>query len=235
MRLVDQRRRGTARRHRARRGGFTLIELMTVVFIIAISATLAGPAFRGASVERKNGQATLDVLRLFRNARSESIAYGRAHLIRFLPDADGAFRVYRGATSSCLDQVTSLTPNGWKDVLAVGDCDAATTMCIDYVVMNDDDYAIASSTLSVVAVDKMGGSAESNQAIDVCFEPQGTMYWRRAADTANLDIATLASEDSAGALNGGFLFQFTRKDGGVVTGVSRYVALPLGGQARILR
>ena len=227
--------RRTARR-RVRAAGFTLMELMTVIFVIAISATLAGPAFRSATVERINGQASLDLVRLMRSARSEAVAYGRAHIVRFAPTAGGIFRAYRGFTSSCTNQITEISADGWDTVFTdYPDCAEENSMCMDYMVMNSEDYVVSGSTLNVSLVDKMNGADETGQFVDICFEPRGAMYWRRATTQAAVDAAALLSSNNTTTLTGGFLFEFTRKDGTVETGVKRYVAVPLGANARLLR
>lgn len=212
------------------------MELMTVIFVIAISATLAGPAFRSSTVERVNGQATLDLVRLMRSARSEAVAYGRAHMVRFDPTDGGIFRAYRGFTSSCPNQITELSADGWVNVISdYPDCGEDNSMCIDYLVLNSEDYLVSGSSITVSLVDKMGGADEASQFVDICFEPRGAMYWRRGTTTALAAAQPFVRTDNAATLKGGFLFEFTRKDGTVETGVKRYVAVPLGANARLLK
>ncbi|MBC7170926.1 MAG: hypothetical protein H5U40_00775 [Polyangiaceae bacterium] len=62
--------------------------------------------------------------------------------------------------------------------------------------------------------------------LELCYEPTGQTYWR-----------TTAPRFSTESFNGASAFRFsvTRRVGGAVEGVVRYVVVPLGGDARISR
>src|SRR5688500_17355425 len=86
--------------------GFTLMEMMVVVIIIGIIAALAAPTVGTAMADRRTNNAALDVVRLFREARADSIQYGRATVVDYnnlgTPGGVGArMRVFRGITSTC--------------------------------------------------------------------------------------------------------------------------------------
>lgn len=115
----------SARRGDVARGGFTLIELMVIVTIIAVTALIAGPGVSRALARSRAERATLDIARLGRRARSEAMAYGRAQLLQF-STANGFGRVdlWRGNTSSC-------TVSDWATVTG-GGC-AGSIDCVDFV------------------------------------------------------------------------------------------------------
>ena len=60
-----------------RQSGFTLIELMMVIAIVAILAKLAGPSFRTMMLNNRLAAATSDLLVDLAAARSESARQGK--------------------------------------------------------------------------------------------------------------------------------------------------------------
>ncbi len=197
--------------------GFTLIEMLIVVAIIAVTAALAAPAMHSAAWERKNNQAALDLVRVGRRARSSAIAYGRAHVVRF-DDASGnaRFRVFRGISSACNSAV-----NDWNGtIVPAGECGASASFCVDWLDLGDSAWVSGSSAI-VASRDDGGGTF-----LDICYEPRGKVLYRQSTG----DRFT-----STNTVNGGFVFRFDREEDGTVTGVSRRVVLPLGGDARLLQ
>lgn len=219
FRGVQVRARIPSSRGRSRKAGFTLIELSIVVIVIAVMAGLAGPALSQAMAERRANQATLDVVRAVRNARSSAAAYGRAHLVLFDSTGLGRVDVYRGQNNRCNDAMPG-NPflNNWGARTAP-DCNA-TPNCIDSVNLNDSPYLTSSSQIQLT---RNGGD------IQICYKPTGVMMWRTAngvpfSDTNDPNIA------------GGVRFALEPQDeNGVRSGVVRRVVLPLGGDARVLR
>jgi len=191
---------------------------MIIVVIIAVSAALAMPAMHGAIAERKNSEASYDLVRLMRHARSEALAYGRAHLVRFVPTSHGSFTVYRGISSNC-------NLNDWDPIIAAGACGTASSMCIDQVAMvegDDDGSGIYELGGTRIQATEAGGSA----LVDLCYQPTGLLLHRTDVTARFSDLNTIT---------GGYVFAFQRLDSGSPVGVVRRVVAPISGDPRVLR
>ncbi len=201
-----------------KRAGFTLTEMMMVVTIIAITAGLAAPAMYNAFAERRTATAPIDFIRMVRRGRSEAMAYGRAHLIRFSSSSPGSFMLYRGVSSSCVgNDWTAIIPTSSTN--PCGEPGSDNQMCIEEMRLGGSYYTTGS--LSVHATES---SAASD--VDLCFEPDGRTLFRKSTS------ATLTSDNT---INGGLIFNFRRYDSGAPIGVVRQVVVPLGGDARLMR
>lgn len=196
----------SARSRRSPRKGFTLIELLVVVAVIAVMAGLAAPAIGRAMAERRANQAMVDVMRLLRRARSEAAAYGRAHLLQFFAADGGSMQLYRGRNNGC-------NSNNWVAIIDSG-CDG-NAMCVGQVAMT----TFARGDSSITMAEAGGGN------VFVCFQPSGATMWFDGVTFAGATPPTT-----------GFVFSLTPRDGyGAERGVIRRVALPFGGDARVLR
>ncbi len=197
------------------RAGFTLTELLIVVSLIAGSAALVAPAIGAAMSERRASQAQFDVLRVARRARSEALALGRAHLLRFTttssPGDHGWLRLYRGSSSSCAG-------TNWGLVTAETGCVAPD--CIDDVNLGDSDYRVSATHFV-----HMRGSPD-NALIDFCYTSSGAMWHRVSA------AAAFSDQNNTNGVAGGYLFSIQSKRGSSFQGVQRWVVFPLGGAPR---
>lgn len=103
-------------RNRKRVQGLTLIELMVVLIVMGTLAGVALPAMGAASANRRVSHVARDVIALFRRARYMSVAYGRAHQVRFVSSSEGlaaepyAFEVIRGTGNACFTADFNVSP-----------------------------------------------------------------------------------------------------------------------------
>ena len=88
----------------ARRRGFTLIELMVVVALVAIIVTLAAPSFRDLIVMRRLRGASAELVTDVQFARSEAVSRQRGVVVRF--EAAGP-----QATQTCYSIAACSDPN----------------------------------------------------------------------------------------------------------------------------
>lgn len=188
-----------------------------VVAVIAVTAGLAAPTMYNAFAERRTASAPIDFVRMVRRARSEAMAYGRAHLIRFDATSPGRFLLFRGVSSSCVGNTWEgeIIPGTISGQCGVGDM----RLCIEELNMASDYY-------STGALDVRVTDSAAAASVDICYEPTGRTLFR-APTTAAL------SDDNT--INGGRRFNFRRYEGGSPLGVTRQVVVPLGGEARVLR
>ena len=144
-------------RMRPSRAGFSLLELMIVVVIVGISATMVGPGLiRSMAINRTN-RFQYDVARVLRRARTDAIGSGRAHLLVMTPVGAGAtLQLFRGDSSSC-------ARSQWATVMAL---DAA----VDRV-----DTLLYSAAGHSVRIGRAAGTPSQ-----ICFEPDGDRFGRDA-------------------------------------------------------
>ncbi len=185
--------------------GFTLMELMVAVAIVAITAAIALPSMGRARAEGKMNEIALDIVRVARQARAASAAYGRAHLLRFTGASNGAVEVYRSTNNTCGTEAF------WNTQIVAGGC-AGNRNCIGYV--EADQWTTVGTNYRI-------GSPSGD--FDLCFEPLGSMRWKPAGP------GRFRTDNNMG---GAFELQVSRADG---AGVTRKVVIPFGGDARILR
>jgi prepilin-type N-terminal cleavage/methylation domain-containing protein len=207
--MPDSTRRGTE--------GFSLFELMAVIAIVAIVAALAMPAMSDAMASRRANEATHDLVRVARRARSEAAAYGLAHLLRYDDSNNGSVEIWRGTNDRC-------GATNWGSVIS-GNC-GTQSACLGSIVMSDQSggsgyYQTGSMELEMTIPDFDGG-------VDVCYEPHGVMMWRDGHSGTFSDQNTI---------NGGVRVRFRPLEPGTtnVDGVVRWVVLPLGTGARVVR
>ena len=115
--MITRRRRqgrGTPQGRKAR--GFTLIEMMTAIFILAVLVALAVPSFRDASLSSKLSGFANDVVASTQLARSEAIK--RNVTVTMCASSDGA---------TCDD------PDGWEaGWIVVADLDGANEALVQH-------------------------------------------------------------------------------------------------------
>src|SRR3954467_15460380 len=86
-----------------RQSGFTLVELMIAVAIIGALTSLLAPGIRRSFLEQRLNAVTRDFANMVRQAKINTTALGRAHLVWIQP-GKGLIQVLQGLNNSCLAQ-----------------------------------------------------------------------------------------------------------------------------------
>lgn len=217
---------GPSRTSRRSRAGYTLIELMMVVMIIAISVVAFAPGFGRAMANRRVSTAARELIRIGRRARSDTFGYLRSHLIWIQP-ANRRVQLLRGTTPSC-------TAPPWAAIQT--DCAATGTgmsaqRCLENVDFGDwspnDDIALREELLNAGAV----SYSAVNRAI--CFAPSGQVFLAR---NNSLDVAADALSD-LNTVSGGVVYTLHAGTADPVAGTDliHRVLFPLGSTPRALR
>lgn len=151
--------------------GFTLVELMVVVVIIGIMATLSVPPIVERLRNRRAMQAAQELALLYRTARLRALGQGFSVLVRYT--AAGGWEVreampFGTGTGGCtLQMTTTCTSNPWA---------VAGT---DYRVVGQ--FTPASYSGVTETVNLTGAGVVST--LDTCFTPRGRTFAR--INTAN--------------------------------------------------
>jgi type II secretion system protein H len=163
----------------ARSRGFTLLELMVVVVIIAVFSALALPTAVGQMRDRRVQEAARNIGIVYREARMRALGRGSAVLVRFTSGDITVHEAQVGAAiggnagcaelpvSSCLNTVWG-SPTGQK---VVGGVHVAATGEM--------------SNLSIALTDSADNTVTN---LDICFTPMGRAFARRS----NADAAVFA-------------------------------------------
>jgi len=195
------------------------MELMIVVVLIATVAALAAPSIQRAQADRRTHETALDLVRLFRHARGDAAGYGRAHLIRILPDAndgEGSVELVRGSNNGCNTAT-------FEDDEDVGCAEAS---CVDNW---PEPHNRASVNEHGYTIDLTTGAG----AHELCFQPNGVLMSRVYEDAPGAFVA----DNGAGVFGAGaIVYSLQRTGDGGAEGVARRVIVPVGGgDARIMR
>ncbi|HVJ17255.1 MAG TPA: prepilin-type N-terminal cleavage/methylation domain-containing protein [Polyangiaceae bacterium] len=157
---------GLATRRQQR--GFTLIELMVVVVIIAVLAAISVPLFVAKMRERRAQQTALQLAGLYREARMRAL--GRGASVRVF---------YDGTTWQVQEGV-----EGQAAAAARGDaaCQSLPTSgCLTNPWNGTASRNIASFNPADVSSEIVATLADGSTALDVCFTPLGRTFERPSA------------------------------------------------------
>ena len=211
-----------------RQQGFTLVEMMAVVVIIAVMVGLAGPAMMNSFGDARARDLTGQMVNLFNGARARATGSGRAQLVRFTSDANGdqgGLIAYEGNNSSC-------NARNWAEIVAAG-CAPGTGFCTEQ--LDPRARQMPGDTLKLSIRTTGGADSWDETVADLCYEPTGITFWRAAA--SDIDSLLLSSENGGGAggsLRGGYRFRVQRlNSSGTALSVDRELAVPLGAGARV--
>ncbi len=206
---------GTVRSRSASTQGFTIVELMVVVTIIAVISALVLPSMVQVVRERHAQQAAISVLDIARETRSRAMYRGVAQTL-VIETVGTTLRMnsYEGTASSC-----RLSRFGG------GLFDPATRV-----------YTL---DLSSAAYTRDGIAAQVSLPagvtfLQICYTPLGVAFFSTTPiPDATLPSAVWSNDSAAVGSGGSFVVDVYRSASGTDSGVRRRVVIPLAGTPRM--
>lgn len=195
--------------------GFSLLELMVVVTIIAILSAMVLPSMTQAMRERHVQQAAVEVVDLLREVRSRAMYRGRAQTV-VMRQVGTTLRIeaYEGTESTC--RLSRFRPGMGAGFVAA---DQIATLDLSEARYTVDGIA------SVITI------PTGTSFFQLCYTPMGNTFFV----TTETSVPSTAWSNDNGAVGTGGAFQidvFQLRDGAQY-GVRRRVLIPLGGIPRL--
>lgn len=188
----------TRRRTRARRSsrGFTLIELMVVVLLIAMLAALAAPSMTRARNDRLTFSYARQASEMVHNARARAAGRGAAQLVVYTKalGTRGALLVYEAhdgltAASSPVEGPNPVSScrnaRQWDNVPALTATTTQRWTLVEGLNLNASEAGAIQNTENII-MDGLAGTAVATPTAVVawalCTTPNGTTYFGSGAD-----------------------------------------------------
>lgn len=195
--------------------GFTLIELMTVVMIIGILASLAMPTMLRAKDDQRAYYVAQTIAQTFREARARAIGTGGAQVVSFTVGTGGTV-TWLSSVDATGQEVGSCRQTTWTAVPLATGAGLRTQAA----------YNFGQNLDAQVGITTVFQTLQATPFSVVCFAPSGRVY--SAANLAGLTGAAALSQISA--------IDVSRvpPGGGGTTGIIRAVVLSPSGMARVV-
>lgn len=145
--------------------GFTLIELMVVVLIITVVASLAAPSAVVQMRERRIQEAARSIALLYREARLQAVGRGAAVLVRYKSGVFNVLEAVEGPPAACPDAPVASCNVPWSEP-------GRGRRSASYAAIP------TSGELSTLTVDFTTSSGASLTEFEVCFSPNGRAFSR---------------------------------------------------------
>lgn len=197
----------------SRSRGFTLLELMAVVMIIAVLAVIAVPGASAMIRERRSATAAGYIAQQYRMARARSLGRSSAVLVRFNAGRVTLLEAIAGSGGT----------NTGCELRPVGACTDAVFSSTNTSRVIDDFNPTGTSYEGVTFqfTQFVGTTATNLAAADVCYSSSGRT-WFRAGNAGSFSLMTSAVD-----------IRVRREDAGEVIGVERHIYLLPNGMARL--